>query len=231
MSDAVIPISLGMVQAFALVGTKVVLVDTGTPGSHRAIRQEFERRGIAPSDISLIVITHGHLDHSGSVAELQASTGARVAIHPADALALRTGSSMEHYPIDVPGRILARILRIRPIGPATPYDPDIMLQDGLSLAPYGVDATVLHTPGHTAGSISVALASGEVIVGDVLTGPGWLGGARLPYFAENLDHLAASLSRIGAMGAARLYPAHGRPVGASAATVLANRLAKRLANR
>jgi glyoxylase-like metal-dependent hydrolase (beta-lactamase superfamily II) len=226
MSVTIVPISLGIVQAFALIGSRVALVDTGPPGSHLAIRQEFERRGIRPSDISLIVITHGHLDHSGSVGELQASTGALVAIHPDDALALRTGASLELHPLGIRGRIMARLLKLRPIGPATPYDPDILLADGLSLAPYGIDATILHTPGHTAGSISLLLPSGEAIVGDLITGPGLLGGAGLPDFAENLDRLAASLAHLEDLGVTRLYPSHGRPVEASAIAGLLRRMAK-----
>jgi glyoxylase-like metal-dependent hydrolase (beta-lactamase superfamily II) len=56
-----------------------------------------------------------------------------------------------------------------------PVRPDILLPDEMPLQAFGVDGKVVYTPGHTAGSISVLLSTGEAIVGDLLMG-GWLGG-------------------------------------------------------
>lgn len=68
---------------------------------------------------------------------------------------------------------------------------DIPLCDGMKLNEFGVDATIMETPGHTPGSVSVFLPDGDAIVGDLLMG-GIMGGAYLAskpnfhYFADNL---------------------------------------------
>lgn len=86
----------------------------------------------------------------------------------------------------------------------------------------GVAGVVLHTPGHTPGSISVVLDSGDAIVGDLLMG-GYLGGAILPtrpafhYFAADLPGVMVSLDRVLAAASGRLFVGHGGPVPHAAA--------------
>ena len=84
--------------------------------------------------------------------------------------------------------------------------------DELSLDEYGIAGRIVYTPGHTAGSISVLLDSGEAVVGDMAMNslpmrlsPG------LPVFAENLSQLMESWRMILKQGVATIYPSHGRP--------------------
>ena len=63
----------------------LLLVDTGLPGSAKRILGFIEGLGRQPRDLRDIVLTHCDIDHVGSVAELKARTGARVAIHELDA--------------------------------------------------------------------------------------------------------------------------------------------------
>ncbi|MFD5560490.1 MBL fold metallo-hydrolase [Kitasatospora griseola] len=64
------------INAYLLLGRRPVLVDAGTPGSGRKIHDGLAARGVNPADLALIVITHGHIDHFGSAAELHRLTGA-----------------------------------------------------------------------------------------------------------------------------------------------------------
>ena len=79
--------------------------------------------------------------------------------------------------------------------------PDILLPDEMALQAFGVDGKVVFTPGHTAGSISVLLSTGEAIVGDLLMG-GWLGGMfrsgqpGYPYYADDLGQIRTSVKRL-----------------------------------
>ena len=97
-SLSVIPIKLGLVKSFIIKGDKAVIVDTGYPGNGERILDNLRKNGIEPSDVSLIIITHGHIDHYGSADELRKLTGAPVAMHRADAEYLKKGI---HY-IGVP---------------------------------------------------------------------------------------------------------------------------------
>jgi glyoxylase-like metal-dependent hydrolase (beta-lactamase superfamily II) len=60
----------------------VVLLDTGFPGDAKRIRRAMAKAGVGPKDVRAILLTHGHIDHAGNVAELKAWTGARVYAHP-----------------------------------------------------------------------------------------------------------------------------------------------------
>jgi hydroxyacylglutathione hydrolase len=92
--------------------------------------------------------------------------------------------------------------------------PDILVPDEMSLQGFGVDGKVVFTPGHTAGSISVLLNSGEAIVGDLLMG-GWLGGMfrsgqpGFPYYADDLGNIRASVRKLLELGATRFFVGHG----------------------
>jgi glyoxylase-like metal-dependent hydrolase (beta-lactamase superfamily II) len=82
--------------------------------------------------------------------------------------------------------------------------------DGMDLAPYGIAGRVVHTPGHTYGSVSVLLDTGEAFVGDLVMN-------RLPLrrtpgmaiFGEDEDLMKSSLLKLAGLGARVIYPAHG----------------------
>ena len=80
-----------MVNSFILVGERPIIVDTGMPGSAPKILAALEGAGFAPRDVSLILITHRHVDHIGSAAQVKQATGAPVAVHKLDADWLRRG--------------------------------------------------------------------------------------------------------------------------------------------
>ena len=178
-----------------------------------AIRRHLDAAGVALSDLALILLTHGHGDHAGSAAALQQAAGAPVAVHAADAWMLAAGRNDTLHPTSLEARLVKPFVD-RPF-PAV--QPDILLHPGFDLAPYGVRATVLHTPGHTAGSVSLRLASGDMLVGDLLMG-GMMGGhirSHVPayhYFAADRAQLRASLTEVVALAPPRLYVGHGGPL-------------------
>jgi hydroxyacylglutathione hydrolase len=94
---------------------------------------------------------------------------------------------------------------------------DFPATDGQRLNDFGVSATLLHTPGHTRGSISIVMDDGDAIVGDVLMG-GYIGGAFRPgkpnfhYFAEDPALAMRSLDRVLAVTRGKLHVGHGGPL-------------------
>lgn len=204
---------LPVANAYLLQGARPILVDTGSPGDLPAIRRHLAAVGVALTDLALILLTHGHGDHAGSAATLQQAAGAPVAIHPADAWMLAAGRNDTLHPTSLEARLVKPFVD-RPF-PA--LQPDHLLDDSFDLAAYGVRAAVRHTPGHTAGSVSLHLARGDMLVGDLLMG-GMMGGhirSHVPayhYFAADRTQLRASLADVVALAPQRLYVGHGGPL-------------------
>ncbi len=210
-----------MVNSFVLIGERPVLVDSGIPGSAPKILAALAGEGFTPSDVSLILITHRHVDHTGSAAELKRATGAPVVVHALDAEWLTRGEGGPRPPTGLGGRFFD--LTGVPGRPADPCEPDIVIDDGFELAPYGVPGgVVLHTPGHTAGSVSALLPNGDVLAGDLaIGGISFLGGimlkgyARKPPYEDDPIAVRRSLIQLLDRGATRFHVGHGGPLTAT----------------
>jgi glyoxylase-like metal-dependent hydrolase (beta-lactamase superfamily II) len=159
-------------------------------------------------DLRLIYITHAHIDHYGSAASLRKATKAPIAIHSADEYAMSHGES----PLGEPrgrGRIVGAMMPLAErLIPLTPSKPDIVLKDGDSLRDYGLDAYVLHTPGHTKGSTSLIVEDRLAFVGDLLSTSGKPHAQRL--FAQDWSVIEDSIDRLKAARPEWIYTGHGR---------------------
>lgn len=212
-------IRLRLSNAFLVIGERPVLVDTGSPGEASKVIQQMSRHGVSAQDLSLILLTHAHTDHAGNAAELQKLTDAPVAIHPAETAMLSRGTMGKLKPL----RPRHKLLELYVNKPFNGLTADQELSDGQRLDSYGLAAAVCHTPGHTAGSVSVVLdppspgAANDALMGDLLIG-GFLGGLihpgypRLPYFAEDYSQIERSLHRVLPRIEGRLHLGHGGPI-------------------
>jgi hydroxyacylglutathione hydrolase len=209
-------IKAGINRCYLVKDKGAILIDSGPPRKARIFQKAFHKLSIKPDEIKLIILTHGDLDHSGSAKDIRKFTGARIAIHYHDKLKFE--QSLHNFPQGVNswGRlqhfILDPILRkILTGGP--PGDADIVLDDNdYPLTDFGISGKIIFTPGHTKGSVSVLLDTGEAFVGCMAHNnlpfrlkPG------LPIFAEDIDRVKASWKSIIDQGASTIYPGHGDP--------------------
>jgi hydroxyacylglutathione hydrolase len=209
---SVIQFSLGRANAFIVRGKKPIIVDTGYPGSCPAIIAKLKQNGIDPKSVSLILITHGHADHFGSAADLKKQTGAPVAVHKLDAAALIKGEDPPLDPTGTPGRLLLSLMSKKGPAKAPPLQPDIIIEHELNLSKFGVDGHAVHTPGHTAGSVSVLLPGGRIIAGDtIMRGLIRFWQPHYPLFANNIFQLRESIKFILRQKPSKIYSGHGGP--------------------
>lgn len=190
-------------NCYLLLGERPVLVDTGAPGDLKRILSALKANGIAPKDLSLILLTHGHSDHAGCAAELKRLSGANIALHIGDANLASKGRNGVLAAQDTLGRVL------RPFVDETyePFEADLQFRTGFPLEPYGVKGRVMATPGHTPGSASVILATGEALIGDVLRGSFmWPNKSRPHYFCINPETNARSIVQLAREGLLRCHP-------------------------
>ena len=155
-------------------GGSAVLIDTGTA----AYRDEILQKCRA-ANVGLILITHGHYDHTQNAAFLAGALGVPIAMHPADLPLLTDVMTNPIAAHKLMGKVLLWAIELQQkpvIGPLLsralnneipPFAPGIELYDGFSLEPYGVDARVIALPGHTKGSVGVATGN-DLLVGDAM---------------------------------------------------------------
>jgi len=144
-------------------------------------------------DIKFIVLTHGHLDHSGALKEIKETIWAEIALH-----------SEEFEPLygEYPSLGAMFGLAYPP-----PPCPDRFLKDGDSLDLGDLRFSILHTPGHTPGGISL-LGEGVVFTGDTLFNCG-IGRTDLPSSSHDqmMDSLSTKLMVLP--DDTIVYPGHG----------------------
>lgn len=214
MSLKIYPIPLGFDHCYLIQDKGVIMIDGGTSKKAKAFRKAMEKIPIRPEEIQLIVLTHGHWDHLGSVRDIKEITGAKIAIHRRDKDWLESGAAAVPSGVTAWGRFMASVLEVfSPLSHFPQSKADVILGDeGLSLAEYGIPGKVIYTPGHTHGSVSVLLDTGDAFVGDLaMNGVPLRLGPGLPIFAEDLQAVRENWRRLLDQGAKTIYPAHGKP--------------------
>jgi len=198
-----------------------IVVDAGLPGSESRVGHVLARHGLSFRDILLIVITHAHVDHAGGAARLRQLSGAPIVGHVGDLAHFRRELPMTFCPTGWAGRLFLKAPVI--YQPYTGFTPDILLaqDDTLDLAPYGLRGFIQPTPGHTAGSLSVALANQEILVGDLIASGILIGGlvktqrAIRPPFEDNPRAVGLALQGLLERGGLTFYMGHGGPLPAA----------------
>jgi len=216
----------------------LAMIDTGphTPRAYLDVREEISALGCTPADVGHIVITHGHWDHFGLASRLKCSSSASICYHAADR------SRIAEDPLRQPGFEAAAEHRLRQMGFAEefirssdhiykaatgkqwnlhqPVAADAHLADG-DLLPIGDELLeVIHTPGHTPGSICLYNRAREVLfVGDHVFTQATVESAleilvsSPPAEEAVLLQYLNSLDKIASLPVQTFYPGHGLPGG------------------
>lgn len=198
------------VNIILIAEEELTLIDTGLQGSSAKIVSFIHSLGRSVEEITLIILTHNHLDHVGGLAKLRRFTAAKIAAHKAD---INTLENQLPYPKAVP-----RLLHVSPFSALRPFfyiklsDVDIQLEGGEILSPLG-GLRVIHTPGHTPGSISLFSPQKKLlIVGDTLNNR--YKNIRLPpkLVSTDLPQAIDSVRRIAQLDFGILCFGHGSPL-------------------
>lgn len=186
-------------NAYLLDAKRKTLVDAGIDGP-RVLES-------LPGDLELIILTHCHYDHVAAVPDIVKATGAKVAMHEGDVPLIKSEK------INCSAMFHSR---------SPPLKVDIVLKDGDVIDLGDAKLQVIHTPGHTAGSIclyepvSKALFSGDTVFEGGSFGRTDIGG--------NPEHMLSSLERLTGYDVSAIYPGHGSAVTASAKEALRSSL-------
>jgi len=177
-------------------GKDISLVDTGSGMKPNAITPQLKQLGLEVENITRVAITHGHIDHIGGIIEICEHSSPEIFVHPNDM------DDLKHMGIK-------RIAYI---------------DDGDNIQLGQRDLRVIHSPGHTDGS--VCLYNDEIIVtGDTAFPGGYFGRTDLP--SGDWRKLIESLDKLSRLNVRVMLPGHGEPLMSEASSHL--RLARKTA--
>jgi glyoxylase-like metal-dependent hydrolase (beta-lactamase superfamily II) len=188
-------------------GGRNVLVDTGRQKDRAHLLERLQDLRVALLDA--LVLTHTHFDHAENAAFLQKKYGARVLVHESEAGFLLKGKSPLPAGTLLPTKLLMALFAHRMASGLTyePCRPDVLVEDGLDLTDFGPSARLIHTPGHSRGSMSLVVDDEIALVGDAMFGvfPCTI----FPPFADDVPQLISSWGRLLETGCRLFLTGHG----------------------
>ncbi len=175
-------------NSYFIDGEKKILVDPGHAHLFGHVKDQLSLLALNPEDIDMVIITHGHPDHMEGV-KIFENTEALIALHNTEMTFIQ--SVAPHY-----GEALG----------ISNFEPDILLKEG-DLTVGNLVFQVIHTPGHSPGSICLYLPDQKVLfTGDVVFNQG-IGRTDLP--GGNGQELKESIQRISRLDVSLLLTGHG----------------------
>jgi len=201
-----LPCRLGSVNCYIVAtGGGFFLIDTGASNRRNEVERALGDAGCKAGDLKLIILTHGDFDHTGNAAYLRGKFGARIAMHRDDAGMLERGDIFWNRKS---GNLLIRAVAssLFRFSRSERCSPDLHLDEGDSLSAYGLDATALHVPGHSKGSIAILTADGSLFSGDLLL---YKDRPVLNSIIDDRAAAQASFERLKGLKTNMVYPGHG----------------------
>jgi hydroxyacylglutathione hydrolase len=176
-------------------GKTVMLVDAGMGYMYDNLISKIKKAGVKPG---IIAITHAHYDHAENTGRLKELYKAKILVHKSEASHLAAGVNPEDE--SVAGTFTIEGDNYPPV------KADIVMEDGFSID--GI--TIMHTPGHTPGSVCILIDDEIAVVGDTMFSvhPGQ---AMVPYVMDR-NLLFKSWKKLLATKCRLFLPSHGRPI-------------------
>lgn len=197
----------------------LILVDTGTPGDAKRLESMLRADGFDPTQIKIIFLTHGDVDHIGSAAHFKRLSNAQVMAHQAD-VPLVEGRAKRTPARTGMGWVIApvfAVLSLTPMFKATPVTVNRTVAEGDTL-PDGW--RVVYLPGHTPGLVGLYNPDKKVVLaGDSISNQGRKLGTPPAIFTPDMDTAHASIRKLAGYDFEVLGVGHGPAItqGAGAA--------------
>jgi glyoxylase-like metal-dependent hydrolase (beta-lactamase superfamily II) len=188
-----------------------MLIDTGRNSSWEKLSKNLDEI-LDKNKLSYLILTHTHFDHAENAAKIKKKYKSKIIVHKKESAYLENGRS----PLPKGTNILTKIL-IKSIGKnmETQYNYentqfDILVDEKFDLNEFGFNAYILHTPGHSSGSISIIIDDELGIVGDAMFGVfKW---SIFPPFADNVQLMTESWEKLLKTNCSTYLPGHGAEI-------------------
>ncbi len=210
MNGKYIKIRMGASNAYLIKGKKgYLLIDAGVKGKINKLKNKMAEYDIRFDDIKLIVVTHVHYDHVGCLKEIKEKSQAPVLVHQKEAGLLKNGESYFPAGNNLLGKLIANTAgkAMSEQNSFDPVQPNIEMNDYYNLKSFGFEGEIIHTPGHSAGSITIIIDNRHCFVGDTMFS--FIPFTVNPPFADDSVKLIKSWEKIASTDCQYFYPGHG----------------------
>ncbi len=207
-------------------GIRNILIDTGVKRCLGRVSSGIN--AIGQNSCDYIVLTHSHHDHAANAASISKQYNAKIILHKSETELLEKGiSKLPKGTIPVTKFLVDNFEN--KVSSKFAFDPkkcDIAVDRYYDLNELGFRAYIMHTPGHTKGSISIIVDGEIAIVGDAMFGI--FKGSIFPPYADDVSGMVKSWGRLVDTGCKLFLPAHGSANTRELVTNQYNKYKKRL---
>jgi hydroxyacylglutathione hydrolase len=210
---------LGFVNSFLIQAKKNILIDSGVQKDGKKLFNLLSKISIEPKDIGMVFLTHSHQDHTGALHLLKTISNCSVAVNRHESEYVEKGVSPRLVATNRTGIFFTWFTRLGPAKSSTAGTVvDWVLEDKeYSLEPFGIKGKILYTPGHTSGSMSILLDSGDAFIGDLIQNLSIFSNhPNMPFLVEDALIIKKSIQYLISEGACTFHPAHGKQFQARA---------------
>jgi glyoxylase-like metal-dependent hydrolase (beta-lactamase superfamily II) len=194
---------IGIANVYLILDERIAVVDTGKSGDGQKILKYLGSLSRGPSDVSTIILTHYHPDHCGGLGVLKRKTGAQVIAHELESDYISGRKPIPNQSLTL--KLVSVFLRYEKL------NVDRTVRDGERLDEFGL--RVIHTPGHTPGSICLLSEEKRVMfTGDTVGySAGQIVGPRKA-FSLDVEEAMRSVRRLSEFEFDVVLGGHGEPL-------------------
>lgn len=204
----IIRVLSGRSNVFLLTdGNCNILIDTSVARMWDKLRKELDKIGI--DSINYLILTHAHFDHAANTRRVKEKFNSKVIIQCLEEKYLSRGDNILPNGTTILTAVIVKLIGNRLIRRFMyePCSPDILVESEYSLKEFGFNAYLMHTPGHTKGSMSLIIDDEIAIVGDAMFGVfRW---SVFPPYAEDKDLMIKSWGKLLNTNCSKFLPSHG----------------------
>ncbi len=209
------------------IDNEFILIDTGgytfndKPLNNRwnILEKKLLENDCHPGNLKFVILTHGDIDHIANCKLIKDKYGAKIAIHKYDVSLLndltidKIFSNFKFQSIIL--KLVSKLMNPmfvkiskNIIKHYNEFEVDYIIDENFDLNTFGLNAELLHLPGHTKGSIGLLFKTGDLIIGDTLSNTNK---PNIAMNAFNFQTLKKSVMSLKHKNIQKVYPGHGSP--------------------